>query len=86
MENKTYNGWTNYATWRVALELVDNGYYSEEYRDLEASDLADVIEENIKEFIEQGNEGASSGYVLDFAMSFLSDVNWYEIAEHVLDI
>ena len=24
MRAKTYNGWTNYATWRVALELNNN--------------------------------------------------------------
>jgi len=24
MTTTTYNGWTNYATWRVNLELFDN--------------------------------------------------------------
>ena len=36
MSNQRYNGWTNYATWRVNLELVDD--MSEHWQE--------VIEEN----------------------------------------
>ena len=24
MTDNTYNGWTNYETWRVKLEMIDN--------------------------------------------------------------
>ena len=47
--NNSYNGWTNYATWRVHMEM----------------------------------EG--KGLVLDYALAFLSDVNWQEIAKHLME-
>ena len=28
MKKETYNGWTNYATWRINLEIFD-GLYSD---------------------------------------------------------
>ena len=26
MKDERYNGWTNYATWRVNLEIIDGDY------------------------------------------------------------
>lgn len=73
MSNNTYNGWTNYATWRVNLEMFDGceQYYS-----------AGAAREFVEECIEQTTE---EGIGRDYAMAFLSDVNWYEISEHLED-
>lgn len=30
-------------------------------------------------------EGSSSGIAYEYAMVFISDVNWFEIAEHILE-
>jgi hypothetical protein len=69
MDNK-YNGWTNYATWRVNLEMFDG---SESYWTAESA----------REFVEYLIEDSTpEGVARDYALAFLSDVNWHEIAEH----
>lgn len=70
--NKTYNGWTNYATWRVNLEVFDG------------SDMFWTAE-SAREFAEELIMEQSSGIAQDYALAFLSEVNWYEIAEHYRD-
>jgi hypothetical protein len=73
MTNDTkYNGWTNYATWRVNLEMFDG--YDPDGQAVSADMLKDMAEEMI------GMD--ASGLCLDYAMAFLADVNWHEIAEH----
>jgi hypothetical protein len=66
---KTYNGWTNYATWRVNLEVFDG---SEE----------NWTAHNAKDFVEELIYTTSEGVARNYALAFLSDVNWHEIAEH----
>lgn len=72
-----FYGWTNYATWRINLEMWD-GVEVEQYDDL--SDLADYLKDSSEEMINE----TSSGLANDYALAFLSDVNWYEIAEHLM--
>ena len=36
----------------------------------------------MKELAELIMEDRATGLALDYALAFLSDVNWYEIAEH----
>jgi len=74
MENtETYNGWTNYATWRVNLEIFDGLY----------SDMEDekFTPEGCKDYAEDIIGESGESLTLDYAMAFLGDVNWYEIAE-----
>jgi hypothetical protein len=68
--SEKYNGWTNYATWRVNLEMFDG---SDQYWS------ADSAKEFVEEIIIDSTE---EGVARDYALAFLSDVNWYEIAEH----
>lgn len=75
-----YNGWTNYATWRVNLEMIDGLEIDSFPQDL--TGLADSLRDYIEGFIE---EDSASEYVKSYAFAFLSDVNWYEIAQHLLD-
>lgn len=86
MSNK-YNGWTNYATWRINLEVFD-GFNLEEYYqlDLASCDLSCVandIESYAREIVEYSTEG--KGLALDYANAFLSEVNWHEIAQSMMD-
>ena len=82
-ERSTYNGWTNYATWRVQLEIF-NTLDLEDWNlaSMDVYDLADWM----KEYTEETIEGLSSeGLARDYALAFLSDVNWNELAQHARD-
>lgn len=69
MNDNTYNGWTNYATWRVNLEFFNDGA-SEHYQDAQSC----------REYVESVIEDQAQGIALDYALAFLSEVNWHEIA------
>ena len=75
MSDKTYNGWTNYQTWRVQLEIFDGMEIDQE-----------MTHEDVKDYAEQIIEDTSSpGLARDYALAFLSDVNWQEIADNLND-
>ncbi len=77
----TYNGWTNYATWRVNLELADDYIESLVGEDVFKDEYE--LSEIIKEFCENciTREGTLDGLAIDYALAFMEDVNWEEIAE-----
>ena len=74
---KTYNGWTNYATWSINLEMLD-GY---EHTQSDAYDLSNEIQEYVVSYID---ETTPDGLAKDYALAFISEVNWYEIAQHLI--
>lgn len=79
-----YNGWTNYATWRVNLEMFD-GKSPEDLMGVRRPELHD-LKEALKEWaVELIHESCDAGIAQDYAMAFLWEVNWYEIAEHMLE-
>jgi len=79
MENTKYNGWTNYATWRVNLEVFDGIAWLDQFDDgISVYDASVLLKEYAQELIEVSS---SEGLARDYALAFLSDVNWYEIAE-----
>lgn len=99
-DDKRYNGWKNYETWLVGLWLDnDAGSYSQwderareiyseseatQYssrRDVASSDLAKEIQDEV----EEANPLPSSGLYTDLLTGALSEVDWYEVAEHYLD-
>ena len=88
MSDKTYNGWTNYETWRVNLEIFD-GFEPTEY--YSACDLADAYElgQSLKQYADEvifecGHDERHSNLMQDYARAFLENVNWYEIAKHMI--
>jgi hypothetical protein len=88
MEKTNYNGWTNYATWRVNLEVFDS--MTPEDFDLDEENIGSVdvydFSQSMKDYISEMLEmGTPDGLAKDYAFAFLSDVNFYEIAEHFLD-
>lgn len=97
MSQQTYNGWTGkdgskasaYATWRVNLELGDDlieSYqqnardYAETFADVSA--IAERLKDDVEEIVTRGGE--LEGLAVDYAMAFLSGVDYYEIAEHAV--
>lgn len=76
----TYNGWTNYATWRVNLEIFDGMSPADicGARDYDAHEL----KESLREYAEELITGDSDGLATDYALAFMADVNWCEIATH----
>jgi len=97
-ETKTYNGWTNYETWNVAL-WMDNEQGSQEYWRDRANDYllqseADSVftkeeratlelADDIKEQFNNMPDLGASCYT-DLLNSAMSEVNWYEIAEGLI--
>lgn len=79
MNQEKYNGWANYATWRVNLEMFD-GYTIEQGEFETITDLADSLKEIAEESISCDNKLAN-----DYADAFLSEVNFYEIAKAVAE-
>ena len=80
------NGWTNYATWRVHLELFDgqSPYDITGQRRPHKYDLQQALRDQATEALES-SATAGQSLALDFALAFLSDVNWWEIATNLLD-
>jgi hypothetical protein len=81
--SEQYNGWTNYATWRVNLEIFDGIYLRDMgWHKLDKYDLAQALKDYAREIIEMT---AGEGLALSYAMAFLSDVEWYEIGDFMRD-
>jgi hypothetical protein len=88
MQDKNYNGWTNYATWRVNLEMFD-GLNPHEYGSFsdavagegDAAQLASLLKDYAQDYIFDSTE---DGLVQHFALAFIADVDWHEIAENMV--
>jgi len=80
-----YNGWTNYETWRVNLEIFDGmdpyDYFADDQANMMLW-LADSLKEYAEELIFEVG-GGKSNLAIDYARAFLENVNWHEIAEHM---
>jgi len=81
MTANTYNGWTNYATWRINLEIFDGI----EPREWFKTDDQYEMSKQLKDFAEELVTGdAGEGLARDYALAFMADVNWYEIAGNLI--
>lgn len=93
MTQKEYNGWTNYETWAVNLWL-DNEEGSQRYwqaqaeeimRDNEKDDAVSILADEIQEQHAEANPVPNGTVFADLMNAALSEVNWYEIAEHYVN-
>jgi hypothetical protein len=86
MNDKTYNGWTNYVTWRVNLEIFDGfdpyDNFSDDQRYMK-DNLAGYLKDYTEEIIYQSG-GGDGNLAVDYALAFLQEVNWHEIAKHMI--
>ena len=86
-EDKTYNGWANYETWRVNLEVLDGYDWGTEVE--QGFSYGDILglSDYIKQLVEQvvlGDE-VEGTLCRDYADAFLDEVNYYEIAKHIAE-
>lgn len=89
MSDTTYNGWSNYATWRINLEVFD-GITLEDINTVEVDpyELKDYLKDYAEEiiFLDSHIGGKTPNSLMeDYARAFLSEVNWYEIAQHMVN-
>ncbi len=101
MSEKTYNGWTNYETWNVAL-WIDNEegsyrywrdecetakkYYTDTDGNVDMDGAASMIARNLKDQVEEANPLADQASTYsDLLDAALSEVNWDEIARNWLE-
>ena len=78
-----YNGWSNYATWRVYLDIFSD------FDDENTFDLLDSIECEeiaIHSLFVQSNDVKESDLVTQYAKLFLEQVDFKEIAEHLNEL
>jgi hypothetical protein len=71
---KTYNGWANFATWLVNLQIFDGMQFDEK---VDTEMLKMMTRELVFEC------GSATDLCENFALAFLNDVNWHEIADHI---
>jgi hypothetical protein len=83
METQKYNGWSNYATWRVHLEMFYGMDLNEYQLSLDSYALSIELEAFVRCIIdEQAEQGTIAN---DYANAFISSVDWNEIAESLLE-
>ena len=72
-----YNGWTNYATWRVNLEILGDIQFVED-DNVSVETLEEIVESTVFDNLPEKN-----GLATDYARAFLNEVNYHEILEHI---
>ena len=85
MKNETtYNGWKNYETWRINLEWFDDEELIQEL----ASDCKTVLDLStaMKYYIQSHLDEQPETLFRYYAEAFISEVSFYEIAEHYTDL
>ena len=83
--NNDYNGWTNYETWRVNLEMFDGLHIdNQEDNPHGVHELAEYLKETAIQAIEDGCTH-SGGFALDYALAFLDAVDFRQIAIRKLE-
>jgi hypothetical protein len=78
---KTYNGWANYATWKVNLELFSDFELEEVFPDWEEMNMyqrIEALERYAKFFI---YTSSTEGIARELAINFLEEVDWEETAK-----
>ena len=88
MSDNKCNGWTNYATWRVNLEILDDLDLSRilEFEGQEWRPDVDYLKDAVEEIVFGYEPERKQDLLKDsYARAFLSEVNYHEILEHLLE-
>ena len=75
MEDTKHNGWTNYATWKVNLDIVRKIQFDEP---ITAEEVAHIVESTLFD-----GHTTSSSYVESYARAFIDQVDYSEIADAI---
>ena len=83
MADKTYNGWTNYETWNVALWIDNEPGSYEDARDM-ARHARDeyALAKALKGWVEDMAPDLGASMFSDLLTAALGKVDWDEIAGH----
>jgi NADH pyrophosphatase NudC (nudix superfamily) len=79
----SYNGYTNYATWRICLEWIDGSeeYFSEMIKGRDTGESIEVVRDYIDEMLASESDEGSN--VFSYAQAFLNQVDWFEVVEQI---
>lgn len=86
---KQYNGWDNFETWKLSLEMMNEVQLTEMFEILgysEGDEMPETYEVSLrlKDYVLGYVEEASGdAMVKDWARVALEAVNYYEIAQHM---
>ena len=83
-QETTYNGWTNYATWRINLEFFSDSDWTGVTADTDVAELVEELKASLEMYIDESVDWSCSPYVRGWVNAFVSDVNFYEIAQHIV--
>ena len=86
-KNNECNGWSNYATWRINLELLNDYNFAEDVLESDDEDWrpdVDYLKDLVENWVFENHTG-SLGLVEDYARAFVDQVNFHEILEHILE-
>lgn len=83
--SEKYNGWTNYPTWRIMLEVFYDIDFSEfgfdkNNVDIDVYEFSKTLKTMVEDFLVSDNKLAT-----DYALAFAEMANYYEIAKHIID-
>lgn len=77
----TYNGWANYETWRVNMEIFDGIDYRDFFSNSNEYELSKELAQYAYEVLEMSGQGIA----LDYAIGFLGKVDFQEIARNMIE-
>jgi hypothetical protein len=84
MSDKTYNGWTNYETWRVNLEIFDGLAWLDQFDDgMEVHDAARILKDYAIDVLATDCNDQSIAY--SYALAFLDAADFRQIAQSMHD-
>ncbi len=72
-----YNGWTNYATWRINLEILGDIEFE---KPVTIDELKEIVEECV---FTNFDTCKTPRLIEDYARAFISEVNFYEIERNI---
>lgn len=78
----SYNGWSNYATWRVYVDIFSDYDFDDTFDLLNNEDCKEIT----TQILFEDNDFIATNLIAQYAGLFLSEVNFNEIAEHVNEI
>ncbi len=98
-QDKKYNGWTNYETWAVKLWMDnsegDQQFFKEMANEAIKTEIVGTngqnmacyhLSQSLKDYFDEANPlGDQATCFTDLLNAALSEVNWYEIAQTLID-
>ena len=78
-----YNGWSNYATWRINLEFFSDCKGTDLTPDWEHISLQEQVKVAHNALLDFIDENTSNIFVNGWIREFVANVNFYEIVEHI---